>query len=176
MPSARPFPPRSMPEPQYDVFIIGGGQAGIPLAHALAKAGRSVALAERKHLGGSCVNFGCTPTKAAIASARVAHLARRGQDYGLLIPTVDVDFGAVIGRARAIAVKARDGLAGKFSENPELIRGHARLTGRKGAAFTLTVDGRALTADRVVLNTGTRSAIPKIDGLAAIDYLKAENW
>src|ERR1700730_5389968 len=83
----------------YDVVIIGGGQAGIPLAGALVKSGRRVALAERKNLGGSCVNFGCTPTKAAIASARVAHLARRGRDYGLLIPTVGVDFGAVIGRA-----------------------------------------------------------------------------
>lgn len=165
-----------MSETHYDVFIIGGGQAGIPLAGALVKSGRRVALAERKNLGGSCVNFGCTPTKAAIASARVAQLARRGHDYGLRIPTVDVDFAAVIGRARGVAVEFRDSLAGGFGANPELIRGHARLTGRKGAAFMLTVDGRVVTADQVVLNTGTRSAIPKIDGLDSIDYLTAENW
>jgi pyruvate/2-oxoglutarate dehydrogenase complex dihydrolipoamide dehydrogenase (E3) component len=67
----------------YDVLIIGGGQAGIPLAHSLANAGKRVALAERKRLGGSCVNFSCTPTKAAIASARVARLARRGAEFGL---------------------------------------------------------------------------------------------
>src|SRR5262244_705520 len=83
----------------YDVLIIGAGQAGIPLAHALAKAGRRVALAERQDLGGSCVNFGCTPTKAAIASARAAFQARRGAVFGLRIPTVEVDFPAVLDRS-----------------------------------------------------------------------------
>src|SRR5579871_6752214 len=89
-------------ETTYDVFIIGGGQAGIPLAWGLAGAGKRVALAERKDLGGSCVNFGCTPTKAAIASARVAHQARRAVEYGLQIPEVGVDFPAVLARARRV--------------------------------------------------------------------------
>jgi len=80
----------------YDVLIIGGGQAGIPLAHALANGGKKVALAERKDLGGSCVNFGCTPTKAVIASARAAFQARRGAVFGLRVPSVAVDFPAVI--------------------------------------------------------------------------------
>ncbi|MEO9136473.1 MAG: FAD-dependent oxidoreductase [Casimicrobiaceae bacterium] len=75
----------------YDVFVIGAGQAGPPLARALVHAGRRVALAERKHLGGSCVNFGCTPTKAAFASARVAHVARRAGEYGIRIASVGVD-------------------------------------------------------------------------------------
>jgi pyruvate/2-oxoglutarate dehydrogenase complex dihydrolipoamide dehydrogenase (E3) component len=161
---------------QYDVFIIGGGQAGIPLAEALAKAGRRVALAERKNLGGSCINFGCTPTKAAIASARVAHLARRAADFGIRIPTVEVDFPAVIKRARGIVEEWRSSLAGRFSENPELIRGHARLLGRQGSAFAISVGDRVLTADQVVLDTGTRSVIPKIQGLEKIDYLTSENW
>lgn len=160
----------------YDVVIIGGGQAGIPLAGALAAKGRRVALAERKYLGGSCVNFGCTPTKAAIASARVAHLARRAKDFGLNIPSVEVDFKAVIERARGIAEHSRNNLANRFGENPELIRSHARLTGRKGSAFGVSVDGRQITADQVVLDTGTRSAIPKIEGLDRIDYLTSENW
>lgn len=160
----------------FEVFLIGGGQAGIPLAGALASSGRRVALAERKNLGGSCINFGCTPTKAAIASARVAQLARRGNDYGVRIPAVEVDFAAVLARARGVAVKFRDELAGHFSANPELIRGHARFTGRKGSLFSLNVDGRALTADTVVLDTGSRSTIPRIDGLDRIDYLTAENW
>jgi pyruvate/2-oxoglutarate dehydrogenase complex dihydrolipoamide dehydrogenase (E3) component len=167
-----------MPGPQYDVVVIGGGQAGIPLAHALAKAGRSVALAERKHLGGSCVNFGCTPTKAAIASARVAHLARRGQEFGLRIPTVEVDCAAVIERARGIAIESRNGLNQDFekSDNPKLIRGHARIDGRSGDGFRILIEDQSITAKQVVLNTGTRSAIPHIAGLDKIDYLTSENW
>src|SRR5579864_1862255 len=108
----------------YDVAIIGAGQAGIPLAHELARAGKRTVLIERKHLGGSCVNFGCTPTKAAIVSARVAHLARRGRDFGLRIPTVDVDFAAVIDRAAKIAEGHRQGLGRGFEgkENPKLLR------------------------------------------------------
>src|SRR5438128_3697522 len=103
-----------MPDAHFDVLIIGGGQAGIPLAHALARRGRRVALAERKHLGGSCVNFGCTPTKAAIASAQVAHLARGGAAYGLRIPTVEVDFAAVLERAKSILTRSRHGLENDF--------------------------------------------------------------
>src|SRR5690349_14764980 len=108
---------------RYDIFIIGGGQAGIPLAWALAETSKQVALAERKLLGGSCVNFGCTPTKAAIASARVAHQARRAAEYGLTIPTVTVDFPAVLERARRIAGESRSGLDNGLekSENPKLI-------------------------------------------------------
>src|SRR4030095_7445718 len=94
---------------RFDVLIIGAGQAGIPLAHALAKSGKSVAIVEKKYLGGACVNFGCTPTKAAIASAHVAHLARRGVEFGLRIPTVEIDFPAVLARARRILMESRDG-------------------------------------------------------------------
>src|SRR5258708_420790 len=180
MQCAQSFPRRTGPlrrvTGQYDILIIGGGQAGPPLARALAKAGKTVALAERKYLGGSCINFGCTPTKAAIASARVAHLARRAKDYGLRIPTVEVDFPGVIERARRIAENSRNGLAGVFGENPELIRAHARLTGRSGSGFAITAGDRSIIADQVVLDTGTRSSIPTIDGLDRIDYLRAENW
>src|ERR1700694_1227504 len=107
---------------RYDVFIIGAGQAGSPLAHALARSGKSVALAERKSLGGSCINFGCTPTKAVIASARVAHKARSGALYGLRIPTVEVDLPAVLDRARSILLQSRGALRRglETSENPKL--------------------------------------------------------
>src|SRR5262245_30042530 len=94
----------------FDVFIIGGGQAGPPLAQDLAAAGRPAALAERKWLGGSCINFGCTPTKAAIASASLASQARRAAEYGLVVPEVRVDFRAVLARARRIAEESRAGL------------------------------------------------------------------
>src|ERR687889_2090774 len=94
----------------YDVLIVGGGQAGIPLAYKLAAEGMSVALAERRDLGGSCVNFGCTPTKAVISSARVAQLARRGDEFGLRISEVRPDFERVLGRARDIVMQSRAGL------------------------------------------------------------------
>jgi len=161
----------------YDVLIIGGGQAGTPLAHALAKAGRKVALAERAHLGGSCVNFGCTPTKAAIASARLAHMARRGGDFGIGISSVDVDFPAVLARARNIALASRQGLEnGMQGENPKLLRGHARLDGHARKRFRVQIGEDTVTADQIVLNTGTRTAVPPIEGLKAIGFIHAGNW
>jgi pyruvate/2-oxoglutarate dehydrogenase complex dihydrolipoamide dehydrogenase (E3) component len=163
---------------RYDILIIGGGQAGIPLAHALAKAGQKVALAERKDLGGSCVNFGCTPTKAAIASARVAFQARRGAVFGLRVPTVEVDFPAVLDRARSIVMQSRGSLQRRFaaSENLTLLAGHARLRGRAGDGFRIRVGKENILAARVVLNTGARSLVPPIRGLANVDYLHAGNW
>jgi pyruvate/2-oxoglutarate dehydrogenase complex dihydrolipoamide dehydrogenase (E3) component len=164
----------------YDVLIIGGGQAGVPLAHALAKAGKRVALAERERLGGSCVNFGCTPTKAVIASARVAQLARRAFEFGLTISKVEVNFPAVLERAKGIATQSRAALRQgmQHSDNPMLLRGHARFVGRKGRLFRLRVDRRKVTAGQVVLNTGTRSFFPRILGLNAADalILHAGNW
>ncbi len=163
---------------RYDVLIIGGGQAGIPLAHALAKAGKKVALAERKNLGGSCVNFGCTPTKAVIASARAAFQARRAAVFGLRIPTVEIDFPAVLDRARSIVMETRAslrrGLEG--TENPRLLRGHARLTGREADAFRIRVGKEDFLASRVVLNTGTRALRPPIAGLGKVPYIHAGNW
>jgi pyruvate/2-oxoglutarate dehydrogenase complex dihydrolipoamide dehydrogenase (E3) component len=162
----------------YDVLIIGGGQAGIPLAHSLANVGKRVALAERKRLGGSCVNFGCTPTKAAIASARVARLARRGAEFGLNIPIVSVNFLAVLKRASDILNLSRKSLDQGFenSENPRLLRGHARIEGRVGNEFLVRIGDELVTAEQLVLNTGTRSLIPSIEGLDSVDFIHAENW
>ncbi len=167
-----------MSDGHFDFLIIGGGQAGIPLAHALADDGHRVALAERRHLGGSCVNFGCTPTKAVLASARVAHLARRATDFGLHIPTVEVDFGGVLGRARKLVMESRTGLESKFdgTDNPALLRGDARFEGYHGNGFRLRVGEEKITAGQVVLNVGTRSLIPDIEGLDAVDFLDAGNW
>ncbi|HWG85005.1 MAG TPA: FAD-dependent oxidoreductase [Deinococcales bacterium] len=161
----------------YDFVVIGGGQAGVPLAHALHAAGRRVALVERKHLGGSCVNFGCTPTKAAIASARVAHLARRAGEFGVGVGPVEVDFPAVLRRARSIAAESREGLEGGFGgDGPELVRGQARLAGREAGCYRVAVGERGLLAREVVINTGTRSLVPTIEGLASVGFLHAGNW
>ena len=162
----------------YDVLIVGGGQAGIPLAYKLAAEGMSVALAERKNLGGSCVNFGCTPTKAVIASARVAHQARRASDYGLEIPEVRVDFPAVLERAKEIVELKRGGLDKGLedADNPTLIRGHARFEGREDDGFRLRVGDESVLAEQVVLDTGTRTLLPPIEGLDEVDYIESGNW
>ena len=162
----------------FDVVIIGGGQAGIPLAFALAKAGKTVALAERKFLGGSCVNFGCTPTKAAIASAKLAHQARRASEYGVHVGKVNVDFSGVLERAKRIALNSRHGhdKSLEHSENPKLLRGHARLEGRGDDLFRVRVGDQLVSAKQIVLNTGTRSFIPPISGVMDVDIIHAGNW
>ncbi len=163
---------------KYDVVVIGAGQAGIPLAQALAKAGRKVALVEGKHLGGSCVNYGCTPTKAVVASARVAHLARRAADFGLAIDGLRVDFPKVLGRARDIVASSRASLGKSVAgtRGLELLEGHARLLRRARQGFRLAVDGNDILASEVVLNTGTRTRMPPIPGLDAVDCITSENW
>jgi pyruvate/2-oxoglutarate dehydrogenase complex dihydrolipoamide dehydrogenase (E3) component len=168
-----------MPEKdRFDVLIMGAGQAAIPLARHLAEAGKRVALVEEKHLGGSCVNFGCTPTKAVIASAYVAHLARRGIEFGLKIPTIEIDFPAVLARAKRILMESRNGLQKDLenTDNPKLFFGFARFEGRDDGAFRVTVGNRVVIAGQVVLDTGMRSMIPQIDGLDELDFICAENW
>src|SRR5579871_4898648 len=93
----------------YDAIIIGSGQAGGPLARTLANAGWHTALIEREHIGGTCVNEGCTPTKTMVASARVAYLARRAADYGVNVGPVMVDMQVVRQRKRAIVKSFRGG-------------------------------------------------------------------
>ncbi|MBC8102150.1 MAG: mercuric reductase [Cytophagales bacterium] len=165
--------------PHYDVLVIGSGQAATPLVFALAKDGKQVALAERRYLGGSCVNFGCTPTKAVLASARVAHLARRGTEFGVTIPTVTIDFPAVLAGARKVVMESRDGLDEDIngSENPKLLRGHARLNGKNDEGFLVQIEnGPLVTAREVVLDTGTRALIPPLDGLEGTPFFTADNW
>ena len=162
----------------FDLLVIGAGQAGPPLAITLAKKGWKVAIAEREKLGGSCVNFGCTPTKAVIASARVAHLARRGVSFGIRISSVEPDFAAVLDRARGIVNQSRMGLRESLAnqDGVRIVAGHARFEGRSGRFFRLRVGEETMTAAQVVIDTGTRSRIPSVRGIADVDPLTAENW
>lgn len=166
---------------EIETAIIGAGQAGVPLARALAGAGRQAALVERDRPGGSCVNWGCTPSKAMIASSRLAAQARRAHEWGVRIPTVEVDFAAVMERARGMVEEARGELERSLASESHirLVRGHARLDGREGERFRLRVGGDVLLARRVVLDTGTRSARPPLeglDGLPADRLIDSENW
>lgn len=116
---------------QYDAIIIGSGQAGTPLCTTLAAAGMHTALIERKHVGGTCVNEGCTPTKTMVASGRVAYLARRGSDYGVRTGEISIDLREVRQRKRDIVDKFRNGSQARIEKtaNVELIFGDARFTG-----------------------------------------------
>ena len=162
---------------EFDVVIIGAGQAALPLARKLAERGWKVAIAERKHLGGSCVNFGCTPTKAVLASARVAHLARRAAEFGITIPSVQPDYGKVLRRARAIVRASQEGIAnGLQAHGVEVLRGHAQLGGRDGDHLILQIERQSFRARQVVINTGARTHLPAIEGLSGVPYLHAGNW
>jgi pyruvate/2-oxoglutarate dehydrogenase complex dihydrolipoamide dehydrogenase (E3) component len=161
-----------------DLLIIGAGQAGPPLGIALAKKGWRVVLVERDRLGGSCVNFGCTPTKAVIASARVAHLARRGHQFGMRIESVVPDLAAVLDRARGIVQQSRIGLRESLwnQKNIRLVEGHARFEGRQRNDFRIRVADQTLISPRVLIDTGTRSRMPPVRGIDSVDILTAENW
>ncbi|MBB3594181.1 pyruvate/2-oxoglutarate dehydrogenase complex dihydrolipoamide dehydrogenase (E3) component [Rhizobium sp. BK529] len=154
----------------FDAIFIGAGQAGPFLAARMAEKGMKVVLIERKFLGGTCVNAGCMPTKTLVASARAAHVARRGADYGVQISgEIGIDMKTVRGRAEAVILNARNGLSGWFADMKTMtvIYGHARFTGPK----EIVVNGETLTAPKIFLNVGARPVIPDMPGLADIDYL-----
>jgi pyruvate/2-oxoglutarate dehydrogenase complex dihydrolipoamide dehydrogenase (E3) component len=154
---------------RYDAIVIGAGQAGGPLSSALARSGRRTALIEREHVGGTCINEGCTPTKTMVASARVAYLARRGANYGVGTGPVTVDMARVRERKRAIVKSFRAGSLKRIeaTDGLELICAEARFVGPKQVA----VDGRVLEAELIFINTGGRPAAPDIEGLDRVPSL-----
>jgi pyruvate/2-oxoglutarate dehydrogenase complex dihydrolipoamide dehydrogenase (E3) component len=158
----------SSPE-KYDAIVIGAGQAGGPLSTALARAGRSTVLIERKHVGGTCINEGCTPSKTMVASARVAYLARRGAEYGVETGTVRLNLGRVRERKRSIVESFRRGSLRRIegTEGLDLVCGDARFV----APRTVAVDGRVIRADLVFINTGARPAPAQVPGLQGAGHL-----
>src|SRR5262245_33909027 len=163
----------STPE-HFDAIIIGSGQAGKPLCLSLARAGRKTALLERQFVGGTCINFGCTPTKTMVASARVAYLARRGADYGVQDGPVRVDMTKVRQRKRSIVENFRSGSQKKLetTKNVSLIFGEGRFTGPTTVEVALNGGGtRQLTADKIFINTGARPAVPPLPGLDTVPAL-----
>ena len=158
-----------MPE-RYDAIVIGTGQAGSPLAVRLANAGRKTAIIERKLIGGTCVNVGCIPTKTLIASARAAHVARRGADFGVTIGgEIGVDMARVKARKDAVVGQSNQGVTGWINRtaNLTLVQGQARFEGPR----RIRVNGTLLEAEQIFINVGGRATIPDMPGLAEVPYL-----
>jgi pyruvate/2-oxoglutarate dehydrogenase complex dihydrolipoamide dehydrogenase (E3) component len=156
--------------PKFDAIVIGTGQAGPSLARRLVAAGRKVAVIERKHFGGTCVNTGCTPTKALVASAYAAHLARRHADYGVTIGgPIGVDMKAVKARKDAIVAPSRNGVERslKSLEGCTVYQGHGRFV----SPTTVQVGETLLEAPQIFINVGGRASVPPMPGLDQVPYL-----
>jgi pyruvate/2-oxoglutarate dehydrogenase complex dihydrolipoamide dehydrogenase (E3) component len=162
---------------RFDAIILGSGQGGNPLAVALANAGKKTAMVESKHLGGTCVNTGCTPTKTMVASGRVAYLARRAADFGVRVGDVSVDMRVVRQRKRDIVNNSRARNEKRLTaENLQLIRGLGRFTGPKKLEIALVEGGtRSVEAESIFIDTGLRSAIPSIPGIKEVPTLNNES-
>ena len=147
---------------RFDAIVIGAGQAGPPMAGRIAATGKKVALIERKLIGGTCVNVGCTPTKTLVASAYAAHLARRAADYGVSAGPVGVDFAAVMARKNKVVGNSRSSLEGWLNgmANCAVIKGHARFV----SPTAVEVGDETLEADRFFINVGCRAVAPDFPG------------
>ncbi len=154
---------------RYDAIVIGAGQAGPALCARFDREGLKTALIERKLLGGTCVNVGCIPTKTMVASARAAHVARRGAEYGFAAGDVRVDMKAVRARKDGVVRHSFEGLTGWIGgmKNVTLLRGQARFDGTRRIAL----DGRTLEAERIFINVGGRALVPDIPGVREVPFL-----
>ncbi len=158
----------------FDAVIIGTGQSGPPLARDLADAGWKVAIVERRDFGGSCVNFGCIPTKAYVASARVAHMARTSMNYGISVRgEVAVDLAAVKRRKDELVAGSSGGVEKSLREhkNVEVFQGHGRFVGPR----RVKVNDHELEARTVVINVGARARVPKIEGISTTPWLSSSD-
>ena len=154
----------------YDAIIIGAGQAGPPLAKRLSDRGQSVAVIERHLFGGTCVNTGCIPTKAMVASAYVAHLARRGLDYGVLINgDVRADMKIIKARKDRMSERSRTGIEKMLRSLPrcDVYTGHARFR----TAHEVAIGNQSISADRIFINVGARAVVPPMPGLDQVPFL-----
>ena len=161
------------PAQHYEAVVIGSGQGGNPLAQAFADSGRKTVLVEREHVGGTCINEGCTPTKTMIASAKVAYLDRRSADYGVVDSPVSVEMQKVRRRKREIVDSFREGGERRLERSGvDLIRGEASFAGEKELVVR-PIDGGTLrlTAANIFINTGARPGSAPIEGLDDVPAL-----
>src|SRR5215472_7419689 len=155
----------------FDAIVVGAGQAGPSLVVRLAGAGRNVAFVERHLFGGTCVNTGCTPTKAMVASAHAAHLARRARDFGAEAGPVSVNMRAVKARKDAIVMKSRTSVEGwvRGTKNCTVFTGQAAFEGPN----TMRVGDDVIEARNIFLNVGARPTVPKMPGVDTVPFLNS---
>src|SRR5260221_10002977 len=151
---------------KYEAIIIGSGQGGNPLAHRLADLGWSVALIEKKYLGGTCINVGCTPTKTMVHRAQVAHYARNASRWGVNASNVSVDLPKIVAQKDEVVLSFRSGRQKQVDKRPNLRlhRGHARFVG----PHQLKVGEDLLESEKIFINTGGRPSTPEIPGLNTV--------
>ncbi len=159
----------------FDAIVIGSGQGGTPLAIRLAKKGFKTALIEQRYIGGTCINDGCIPSKAIIASAKAAYAAATAAGLGIHNTTdYQVHFGEIMERKKAIVNRFRGGSENSLEATPglEVIYGSAAFSAEKQITVTDKKGKAAVyTADAFFINTGARPVIPRIEGLDSINYL-----
>jgi pyruvate/2-oxoglutarate dehydrogenase complex dihydrolipoamide dehydrogenase (E3) component len=159
---------------EFDAIIIGTGQSGPSLAERMTREGMKVAIIERKLFGGTCVNVGCIPTKALVASARAAYVARRGADFGVMIDgQIKVDMAKVKSRKDGIVRQSNEGVTKwlKNMENLTVFEGHGRLE----SANDVRVNDEHLRSDKIILDVGGRAYVPDFPGLDEIDYFTSSD-
>ena len=159
---------------QFDVIVIGAGQAGPPLAFKFANLGKKVAVIERKLFGGTCVNTGCIPTKTMIASARVAHLARQAKEFGIRIDgNITVDMKKVKARKDGIVHALSNGIEKWLRDTPNctVYKGHAQFEN----AHSIRVGDEVLEAEKIFIDVGARAFVPNMKGLEKISYFTNSN-
>jgi pyruvate/2-oxoglutarate dehydrogenase complex dihydrolipoamide dehydrogenase (E3) component len=158
---------------RFDAIVIGSGQGGNPLVYKMADNGHRVALIEEKHLGGTCINTGCTPTKAMVASAQVAHYVQNAGRWGIRASGFSADLKAIVARKDEVVHNFRSGLEKRAADRQSvaLYRGHARFVGVR----KLQVNGEMLESERIFIDTGSRPLIPAVSGLDTVPYLTNES-
>lgn len=160
----------------YDAIIIGTGQAGPSMANQLIQNGQSVAIAEGYRFGGSCVNYGCRPTKVLIASARVAHMARRGAEFGVEIDHMSINWSQVSKRVIDIidntSAEIEEWLRGL--DGLDVYHAYASFVGKENDQYQVQVGDEVIQAPRVFINTGTRARVPDVAGIESIKWLDSE--
>lgn len=161
---------------QYDAIVIGTGQAGPSMADQLVKQGRRVAIAEGYRFGGSCVNYGCTPTKTLIASARAAHMVRRGADFGVDIDHFTINWNRVRERVLGMIEDTSGGIERwlRGTEGMDVYHAYARFEEKADGQYRVRVGDDVIQAPQVFLNTGTRARIPAIEGINNVNWLDSE--